>query len=350
MKNHSSSHFFGSPEMDFWTRLLVAGTLLSRIPLPIQTFNSNHRMTGWSPWIGRSLVLKHPFDTSKPVDTQTETETETPPMPTAVTGLPLPQFSPVSHPLPVPVYVQPMQPMQHRVGVIAPNWFVKGPPVSTPQVSRTSKSFLEKAITFLPSLFNLLGFGSTTNPKSKAAFDELFRMFGIESSSVGVLAMNLLVFVAEKYFRIAGRFLPTDGNDVVEGRGFKDTKLFGLNLPSQEKISAITNALADNQLTEKISAITNALADNQLTEKVLNNMALTNGNKTACQQKLICKLSPFVKGMQRYLFNRNVNQHQDNEIHFSKPWTTRLYNALPSLLDYKSTSDNCDTRYPQCLY
>jgi hypothetical protein len=69
--------------------------------------------------------------------------------------------------------------------------------------------------------------------------------------------------------------------------------------------------------------------------------------ESGCIQLLVCKSSPFVRGMQRAV--RALLNNQEGE----KDWGTltpvqRMYSDLPSVNEVTEDGDQCEDRFPAC--
>jgi hypothetical protein len=70
-------------------------------------------------------------------------------------------------------------------------------------------------------------------------------------------------------------------------------------------------------------------------------------DETGCVQLLVCKSSPFVRGMQRAV-RALLNNEEDAKGWGSLTPLQRMYSDLPSVDEVTDNGDQCEDRFPVC--
>jgi hypothetical protein len=70
-------------------------------------------------------------------------------------------------------------------------------------------------------------------------------------------------------------------------------------------------------------------------------------DETGCVQLLVCKSSPFVRGMQRAV-RALLNNEEDAKSWSSLTPIQRMYSDLPSADEVTEEGDQCEERFPAC--
>nr|XP_045585619.1 uncharacterized protein LOC123747436 [Procambarus clarkii] len=158
--------------------------------------------------------------------------------------------------------------------------------------------------------------------------DGFLRMVGIEPSQVGLMALNVLIFLAEL---ITSSLIGNKKNDIPETRSGED--------------SIITWLLTRNPF--KVDTMLKEAQDPGLPRAIIEKLVEATGDDTACVQLLVCKMSPVVWGLQRSVNHSSQSTPMDNEAHEKGIFQT-LYSSLPELEDFVEFSESCERQFPAC--
>ncbi|XP_050706242.1 uncharacterized protein LOC126991546 [Eriocheir sinensis] len=165
--------------------------------------------------------------------------------------------------------------------------------------------------------------------KSEGFVDSFLRLVGIEPSQVGLMALNVLIFLAEL---ITSSLVGDKLNEIPESR---------------DSETSVLNWFMRGDPT-KVEAMLKEAQDPGLPRAIINKLARATGDDTACVQLLVCKMSPLVWGLQRSVA---VSQAKARS---TDPDVTRpglmevLYDALPPLNTFVTFSESCENQFPAC--
>ena len=98
--------------------------------------------------------------------------------------------------------------------------------------------------------------------------------------------------------------------------------------------------------------------DKGLPENIIGTLQDKTGNTTSCVQLLVCKMSPFIWGIQKTVETQMVKnpnstaEDQDEESQnrgfFGSNVWDQLFNLLPDKKGFVSFGDSCEKRFPNC--
>ncbi|KAK4300492.1 hypothetical protein Pmani_027317 [Petrolisthes manimaculis] len=172
------------------------------------------------------------------------------------------------------------------------------------------------------------GAGMTTTRREGGVLDTIFRMFGIDTSQVGLMALNVLIFLAEL---ITSSLIGENLNDIPESRS--------------GETSVLSWFLNGNP--GKVAAMLREAQDPGLPRAIIEKLVKATGDETACVQLLVCKLSPVVWGLQRSV--KDTTQARSLNPEGPQPGLMQmLYDALPPLNDFVAFSESCEVQFPSC--
>ncbi|XP_071521859.1 uncharacterized protein [Panulirus ornatus] len=159
--------------------------------------------------------------------------------------------------------------------------------------------------------------------------DGFLRMLGINPSQVGLMVLNVLIFLAEL---ITSSLVGEKGtNDLPETR--------------TGATSMLEWVLGGNPL--KVEALLQEAQDPGLPRTIIEKLVRATGDDTACLQLLVCKVSPLVWGLQRTVKNSAQARAMDPDVP-QKGILQTMYDSLPELDDFVVFSESCERQFPAC--
>ncbi|CAL4125541.1 unnamed protein product [Meganyctiphanes norvegica] len=171
--------------------------------------------------------------------------------------------------------------------------------------------------------------------------DGLLRMIGFDGNQIGLMALNVLIFLAEM---ITSSLIGED-NNIPETRSGKEQSFLQSLLMSNDPPSLLDSLLADNHL--KMEAMMTEAQNPELPKHIVERLAQSTGDRTACVQLLVCKMSPVVWGMQRSV-NQYMNPAKSDPDVQDKGILQSMYDSLPQLDDFVKFSETCEQQFPAC--
>ncbi len=173
---------------------------------------------------------------------------------------------------------------------------------------------------------------------SQGLVTSMLRMVGFDEHKLGMMALNILVYLAE-YF--AKNFLGMESelsNEIPQYRSIvqNDGMMAGMYKMVQD-----ANA--------KHERIKNDILDPALSEKMIDMLPKQfMGTDTSCVQMFLCKIEPAfwsaqdtTKNYEGLSFRRSVGSNLNN-------WLETVYQNLPDLKMLRQIGDRCVQRFPQC--
>ncbi|XP_067011775.2 uncharacterized protein [Anabrus simplex] len=162
---------------------------------------------------------------------------------------------------------------------------------------------------------------------ASGVFSAFFRLLGLDSTKLGAIALNAIIFIAQLI-----------GNTLMEPKPEEETR------SKDGKMGNPLTWILDNP-SQKIATLLEVAQDRTLPEKLARRLP---GRHTGCVQLLVCKSAPFVWGMQRSL--RALLQPDPAS---QAEWSLlgplqRMYAYIPSVSEVTSHGDQCEVNYPDC--
>nr|XP_027231518.1 uncharacterized protein LOC113823102 [Penaeus vannamei] len=165
--------------------------------------------------------------------------------------------------------------------------------------------------------------------KREGIVDGFLRMVGIEPSRVGLMALNVLIFLAEM---ITSTLIGEDLNAIPDTR-------------SHDGASPLAWLLSGNPF--QVDAMLREAQDPGLPRTIIEKLQRATGEKTACVQLLVCKMSPVVWGIQRSVKEAVQPRHLDPDAP-ERGVFQMLYDSLPELDAFVNFSESCEHQFPSC--
>ncbi|XP_042880610.1 uncharacterized protein LOC122258633 [Penaeus japonicus] len=165
--------------------------------------------------------------------------------------------------------------------------------------------------------------------KREGIVDGFLRMVGIEPSQVGLMALNVLIFLAEM---ITSTLIGEDLNAIPDTR-------------SNDAFSPVAWLLSGNPF--QVDSMLREAQDPSLPRSIIEKLQRATGEKTACVQLLVCKMSPVVWGIQRSIKEAAQPRHLDPDVQ-ERGVLQILYDSLPELDDFVNFSESCEQQFPSC--
>ncbi|XP_063845842.1 uncharacterized protein LOC135091802 [Scylla paramamosain] len=163
--------------------------------------------------------------------------------------------------------------------------------------------------------------------KREGMVDGFLRLVGIDSSQVGLMALNVLIFLAEL---ITSSLIGEKVNEIPESRDSKTSVLSWFMRGDPAKMDAMLREAQDPGLPRAI----------------IQKLQRATGDDTACVQLLVCKLSPVVWGLQRSVAVSQARSRDPDTPPMGLMQT--LYEALPPLNTFVNFSESCEHQFPKC--
>ncbi|XP_023720765.1 uncharacterized protein LOC111871714 [Cryptotermes secundus] len=163
-------------------------------------------------------------------------------------------------------------------------------------------------------------------------FSGFFRLLGLDPTKLGAIALNAIIFIAQLI-----------SSSLVEQPLQKDS---ARSAYSTEREDSPVRWLLDNP-TVQLRDLLSRAQDRLLTDHVIRAIQERyTDDETGCVQLLVCKSSPFVRGMQKAV--RALLNNED-----AKGWSRltpmqRMYSDLPSVDEVTEDGDQCEERFPAC--
>ncbi|KAG7155415.1 uncharacterized protein LOC121855064 [Homarus americanus] len=158
--------------------------------------------------------------------------------------------------------------------------------------------------------------------------DGFLRMVGIDPSQMGLMVLNVLIFLAEM---ITSSLVGDNNDDIAETRAGESSMLSWILRRNPFKIDAMLSEAQDPELPRTI----------------IEKLVETTGDDTACLQLLVCKMSPVVWGVQRSVKQSAQARAMDQDAPDQGLFQT-LYSSLPELDDFMEFSASCEHQFPAC--
>ncbi|XP_076029057.1 uncharacterized protein LOC143017900 [Oratosquilla oratoria] len=166
----------------------------------------------------------------------------------------------------------------------------------------------------------------------EGVFDSVLRIFGVNPNQIGLMALNILIFLAEL---ITSTLISDDVNAIPESR-------------SGEENGAWIMEWIFNGNSPKLNNFLHQAQDPALPRKVIERLVSSTGNETACLQLLVCKISPVVWGVQRSVKDAQEQKEEGRAFQDAGGVFQMMYNSLPQLGDFVKFSESCETQFPAC--
>ncbi|CAG7731192.1 unnamed protein product [Allacma fusca] len=161
----------------------------------------------------------------------------------------------------------------------------------------------------------------------------ILRFMSVDSSRLGIIALNVLIFVAE----MITSSLLGKGNDIPDSRVIKDSLL--------EWITKGNNKLVDGLLKDATKET--------LPDSLIESLQEKTGNSTSCVQLLLCKLSPVIWGIQKTVDKKVHGDSKGKES--PRGAGAGMANLMDSVLSnvpsrdtFVNYGDKCEKRFPNC--
>ncbi|XP_021928943.1 uncharacterized protein LOC110834270 isoform X2 [Zootermopsis nevadensis] len=164
-------------------------------------------------------------------------------------------------------------------------------------------------------------------------FSGFFRLLGLDSTKLGAIALNAIIFIAQ----LISNSLIQKSSQTASGRSSYNEELEG----------SPVSWILDNP-TVQLRDLLNRAQDQELADEVIRIIQERyTDEETGCIQVLVCKSSPFVRGMQKAV-RALLNNEED-----TKGWSRltpiqRMYSDLPTMQEVIENGDQCEDRFPVC--
>ncbi|XP_068232874.1 uncharacterized protein [Palaemon carinicauda] len=168
--------------------------------------------------------------------------------------------------------------------------------------------------------------------KREGIVDGVLRMVGIDPSQIGLMALNILIFLAEMITSsLMGESLNEIDGPQNRGNG-----------------RSILTWIMTNDPQNQLDAILKGAQDPSLPRHIIEKLVASSGDNTACVQLLVCKMSPVIWGIQgsarEYAQARSMTDLDGQD----KGLFQSLYDSLPKLDDFIKFSESCEKQFPLC--
>lgn len=160
--------------------------------------------------------------------------------------------------------------------------------------------------------------------------DGVLRMFGIDPSQIGLMALNILIFIAEM---ITSSLIGADRLNEVD--------------PENRSISMSMVSWLLNNDPNKVNSLLKEAQDPSLPRHIIEKLVASTGDSTACVQLLVCKMSPIIWGIQGTVKDSAQSRSMDPDAP-EKGIFQSVYESLPKLEDFVRFSESCETQFPSC--
>ena len=194
----------------------------------------------------------------------------------------------------------------------------------------------------------------------------MLRMVGLDEQKLGMMALNMLVYLAEY---IAKNFLGMESefeNEVPQYRSIVQEEgvlaaMFKVVQDANVKSEKIRNDLFDPTITENVSSSVNILTYClrciqliqvlylyfllQMIEKIPQNIM---GQELSCVRLFMCKMEPAIWSAQSTTQSyEGFTLTRSLTLNFNK-WLHEVYQNLPNLNKLQTFGKRCHNKYPNC--
>ncbi|XP_049837469.1 uncharacterized protein LOC126282067 [Schistocerca gregaria] len=156
----------------------------------------------------------------------------------------------------------------------------------------------------------------------------VFRLLGLEPSRLRAVTLNSLLFIAQ----LISNFFIQQGapkNTGKQGKKHQDSLLpWILQNPTVQKF---VPSIKDQSLADRVMDAVNG--------------HISQYANLTCSQLLICRLMPFIRGMQR-----SVIPLLSEADFYSMTGINIFFSSLPEEKEMEDITDKCDLQYPGCVY
>ncbi|GJQ64997.1 hypothetical protein Trydic_g7159 [Trypoxylus dichotomus] len=154
-------------------------------------------------------------------------------------------------------------------------------------------------------------------------FSNFLRIFGFDVKKIGAIAVNAVIFVAQLISTSLGKVSPPPALSDERAREIKDGDPFQW-LSNNTHLADVIHHIQNKNLSEYVI---NYIKEHSLDEE------------TDCVQLLICKLSPFIDGMQKSLQQNGKSEDSGKKV---------LFKYMPSVEDVSEIGERCEENHPYC--
>ncbi|XP_074037873.1 uncharacterized protein isoform X1 [Leptinotarsa decemlineata] len=156
--------------------------------------------------------------------------------------------------------------------------------------------------------------------KTNNIFSGFLRLFGLSPKKIGAIAVNAIIVVAQL---ISSSISLTPPSELVQSKGIKNESPLDWVLSNP----AIADLLAD-------------VKDDKLADKVIEHLTERSLDEdSGCMQLLICKSTPFIKGMQEQISSSGGEYVRKQDIPFQ---------FFPTVEEVAENGDRCERKYNYC--
>ncbi|XP_077292903.1 uncharacterized protein LOC143915956 [Arctopsyche grandis] len=168
------------------------------------------------------------------------------------------------------------------------------------------------------------------DPKTTGLITILLKMLSFDTTKISAVVINAIIFLAQMISVSLTSKKPA--------------------LPEPaERLKKITDGSPIEWILEnksnRLKSLMETAEDNNLTDKVLEEVK-NRSKDTACVQQLICRISPFVSGMQKALVDAKNSDNKNQEPDTKR--TSALFRYLPEMAEFKKRGEECKHQHQEC--
>jgi len=165
----------------------------------------------------------------------------------------------------------------------------------------------------------------------------LMRMMGFDERQLGMLALNMVMYVGELFANTILGLEDDIDNEIPQYRSLaQDGGVFPIFKMAVERSSA------------RATEIKNSLLDPSLTSKMISTLQKKTGKTTSCVQLFLCKMTPLVNGLQQST-NETLSSMYGKTLNYSsRLWLDLVVERTPEKSKFTENSSDCEEQFPTC--
>ena len=180
-------------------------------------------------------------------------------------------------------------------------------------------------------------------PERGGLLRTMLRAFGLDEKQIGEMAINVIIYLGEM---LTKRFIGEDDGD----EALNEIPQYR-SIAQEEGVLSGLNALV-MAANERAPVVKASLLDHELSDWLIDGLKNRTGDATACVQLFLCKLAPFVRGMQDFTGGEDFGglNFARSIVYNSRRWWSGLWDSehLPTSEDVSLLGKTCDEKYPLC--